>query len=104
MSEMLSDIIYQALQEDRTITINNGEHGLEIAIDGQVVARGFPSESFNYPAFGRRGVVEEKAEDLARDLLQRRDRRIKRSRMQRLTTDAHQAAHGKELPIDGDSA
>lgn len=90
----LSDVIFQALRDERTVEIVNEEKSLRIQIDGINVAP-IASESFDYPL--HRYDLSEDAADLVMECLERKRKRRFERRKEKLATENQAQIEGSDI-------
>jgi len=88
---MLSDVIHQALRDDRTIEIVKSDGSLVIEIDGVEVTP-IASESFDWPL--DRYDFEGDAAELVEECLERRRKRRIERRKEKLSTENQAESEG----------
>jgi hypothetical protein len=95
----LTDVIREALKQDRKVTIEDGEYGMALALDGVELVDGLAWESFDYPL--HRGDFSDEKMELITNLLRAREARSNERRRQSLLTrdsvQSHTVAEGEDL-------
>jgi hypothetical protein len=93
----ITTAIREALRQDRTVELCEGEWGMALAVDGDVLVEGLAWESFDYP-LQRGEYTDAQCETLER-LVEDHNERKKQRRKQRVAArdgvQSHTAAEGQ---------
>lgn len=94
----LDDVLLEAIRQDHDVGLDVVDGALVVTVDGEPWTQ-IARESFGFP-IDRITLDDPNHRDLAEQLHRDRRRRQLRSRMDRLSTESHTAAHGESLPTE----